>query len=77
MHLLILFCLVFLGAPKGSFCALSFLIYINNLSKHTVSMVKQLRADDILIFIAHHAKTIAGIAGELNSDLKACLNGHP
>ena len=37
-------------------------------------MVKQLRADAILLFIAHHAKTIAG---ELNSDLKACLNGHP
>ena len=49
------------------------LIYINNLSNHTVSMFKQL-APDILCFIAHHAKTVAG---ELNSDLKANLNGHP
>ena len=36
-------------------------------------MFKQL-APDILCFIAHHAKTVVG---ELNSDLKANLNGHP
>ena len=36
-------------------------------------MVKQLAADNILIFTVHHAKTMAG---ELNSDLKASLNGH-
>ena len=53
--------------------SLFFLIYINNVSNHSVSMVKQLAADNILFFIAHHAKTIAG---ELNSDLKASLNGH-
>ena len=37
-------------------------------------MVKQLAADDMLFFIVHHAKIIAG---ELNSDLKASLNGYP
>ena len=36
-------------------------------------MVKQLAADDILCFIAHHAKIVVG---ELNSDLKASFNGH-
>ena len=50
-----------------------FLIYIKNLSNHAVSTVKHLAADDILFFIAHHAKTLAG---ELNSDIKANLNGH-
>ena len=37
-------------------------------------MVRQLAADDIWCFIAHHAKTVND---ELNSDLKASLNGHP
>ena len=62
------------GCTKGPIlCSLFFLIYINNLSNHTLSTVKQLAADDILFFIAHHAKTLAG---ELNLNLKAHLNGH-
>ena len=43
-------------------------------TNHIVSTVKQLAADDILFFIAQNAKTLAG---ELNSVLKANLNGHP
>ena len=54
--------------------SLFFVIYINNISNHTVSTVEQLAADDILFFIAYHAETLAG---ELNSYLKANLNGHP
>ena len=48
------------------------MIYIKNPSYHVVTTVKQLGADD-LFFIAHNAKTSAD---ELNSDLKANLNGH-
>ena len=51
-----------------------FLIYISNLSSHVVSNVKQLAADDILFFMAPNAKIVAG---ELNSDLKANLDGRP
>ena len=58
---------------KYLFYILFFLIYVSNLSNHSASMVKLLAADDILFFIAHHAKTIAG---ELKSDLKASLNGN-
>ena len=50
-----------------------FLIDINNLPNHIVSTVKQLAADDILFSIAHNAKLLAG---ELNSHIKANLNGH-
>ena len=61
-------------ASQGSIlCSLYFLIYINNLSNHIVSTVKQLAADDILFFIAHNAKSLAG---ELNSNLNANLNGY-
>ena len=56
-----------------SFIFLFFVIYINNISNHTVSTVKQLAADDILFFIPHNTKTSAD---ELNLDLKATLNGH-
>ena len=64
-----------MGTPQGPIlCSLFFLIYSNNLSNHSLSMVKQVAADDISFFIAHHAKTIAGEF--LNSDLKASLNGH-
>ena len=64
-----------LGAPQRSIlCALFFLIYINNLSNHIISTIKQFTADDILFFIAHNAKTFTG---ELNSDLQANLNGYP
>ena len=45
-----LFCLVFLGAPQGSILCSLFLIYIK--SNHMVSTVKQLAADDILLFTA-------------------------
>ena len=65
--------LVFLGLPQGSISCPFFLIYINYLSSNIVSTVKHLAADDILFFIAHNAKTSAD---ELNSDLKANLNGH-
>ena len=59
LHLIILFCLVFLDAPQRSIlCSLFFLTDINNVSNHAVSMFKQSAADDILFFIAHHAKTI-------------------
>ena len=51
-----------------------FLICINNLLNHIASTIKQLAADDILFLIAYNAKTLAG---ELNSDLKANLNGNP
>ena len=44
-----------------------FLIYIK--ANHIVSTVKQLAADDILLFIA--------ICYNLNPDLKANLNGNP
>ena len=44
---------------------------MNNISNHPLSIVKQLAAD--ILFIAHNTKTLAG---ELNSDLKANLNGH-
>ena len=47
---------------------------MNNLSNHIVSTVKLLAADDILFSIAHNAKTLVG---ELNSDSKENLNGHP
>ena len=50
-----------------------FLICINNLLNHIASTIKQLAADDILFLIAYNAKTLAG---ELNSDLKANLNGY-
>ena len=53
---------------------LFFLIYINNLSNHTVSTAKRLAANDILFFIAHNAKMLAD---ELNSDLKANVNAYP
>ena len=49
-------------------------MYINNLSNHILSTVKQLAADDILFIITHNVKTLAG---ELNSNLKANLNGYP
>ena len=52
---------------------LFFVIYINNLSNHTVSTAKQLAANDILFFITHNPKTLAD---ELNSDLKANLKGY-
>ena len=52
-------------------CSPFIVIYMNNLSNHPVSIVKQLAAD--ILFIAHNTKTLAG---ELNSDLKANLNGH-
>ena len=42
--------LVFLGAPKGSHLCSLFLIYIK--SNHIISTVKQLAADEILLFIA-------------------------
>ena len=71
LHLLILFCLVFLGAPQGSILCSLFLIYIK--SNHIVSTVKQLAADDKLPFHCY-AKTLAG---KLDLDLKANLNGHP
>ena len=49
LHLLISFCLTFLGAPQWSiFCSL-FLIYIK--SNRLVSTVKQFVADDVLLFI--------------------------
>ena len=41
---------------------------------HCIVLVKQLSVDDILFFIDHNVKTPAD---ELNSDLKANLNGHP
>ena len=50
IHLLILFCLVFLGASQGSILCSLFLIYIK--SNRMVFTVKQLAADDILLFIA-------------------------
>ena len=70
-HLLILFCLVFLGAPhRYILCSLFCLIYIK--SNHIVSTFKQLAADDIIFHCC--AKTLAG---ELNQYSKANLNGHP
>ena len=70
-HLLILFCLVFLGAPhRYILCSLFFLIYIK--SNHIVSTFKQLAADDTIFHCC--AKTLAG---ELNQYSKANLNGHP
>ena len=64
-----------LFAPQGSIsCLIFFLIYINNLSNHIVSTVKESAADDILFFIVHNARTLVG---ELNSDVKAKLNGQP
>ena len=59
---------------KIYFMSSLFLSYINNVSNHTVSTVKQLVADSILFSIAHNAKTSAD---ELNSDLKANMKGHP
>ena len=48
MNLLILFCLVFLDAPRRSIlCSVFFLIYIK--SNHIVSTVKQLSADDFYL----------------------------
>ena len=48
-----------------------FLIYIK--SNHIVSTVKQLAAD-VYYFSLLYARTLAG---KLNPDLKANLNGHP
>ena len=70
LHLLILSFLVFLGAPQGSiFCSL-FLLYIR--SSPIVSTVKQLEAEDILLFHCY-AKALVG---KLGRGLKANLNDH-
>ena len=54
-----------------TYCFLSCLVYIK--SNHIVSTFKQLAADDILTFHCY-AKTLAG---GLDPDLKANLNGYP
>ena len=59
---------------KDLFIPSIFLIYINNLTNHSVYCFTQLQADERLFFIAHNVKTLAG---KLNPDLKANLNGHP
>ena len=64
------FILFFLGVPRGSLLCSLFLIYIK--PNHMVSTVKQIAADDILTFHCY-AKSLAG---ELDPDLKANLNGH-
>ena len=64
---------LFWGTTRIYFMSSFFLIDINNLPNHIVSTVKQLAADDILFSIAHNAKLLAG---ELNSHIKANLNGH-
>ena len=58
---------------KDLFIPSIFLIYINNLTNHSIYCFTQLQADERLFFIAHNVKTLAG---QLNSDLKANLNGH-
>ena len=56
-------------AVQGSILCSLFLIYIKPNHVSIVSTVKELAADDILVFIA--------IPGKLNSHLKANQNGHP
>ena len=64
---------LFWGTTRIYFMSSFFLIDINNLPNHIVFTVKLLAADDILFSIAHNAKLLVG---ELNSDIKANLNGH-
>ena len=58
------------GYPRKIYLCSLFLIYIK--SNHIVPVVKQLAADGVLTF-HFYAKTLAG---ELDPDLKANLNGH-
>ena len=64
-------CVVFCEALKRFILCPLFLIYIK--SNHIVSTVKQLSAD-VYYFPLLYARTLAG---KLNPDLKANLNGHP
>ena len=63
--------LFFLDASRRSIlCPLFFLIYINNLSIHRVSTVKQLAVSSYIF----HWSQAKSSADELNSDLKTNLN---